>query len=58
MECNCRCINCKSPKLEYFGFKAKDGFDDIHHTCKICKTHFNHLDGETYKECKICNFNT
>jgi hypothetical protein len=28
----------------------------MHHTCKSCGTHFNHLDGETYAKCEICNF--
>lgn len=57
MFCSCRCIKCKSMDLEYFAFKADDGFDEIHHTCRSCKTHFNHLDGDTYDRCEKCNYN-
>ena len=30
---------------------------EIHHTCRSCKTHFNHLDGDTYDRCEKCNYN-
>ncbi len=56
MICSCRCMNCKSSNLEYKEFLAEDGFQDIHHTCKNCGIHFNHLDGEQFGTCKICNF--
>jgi transposase-like protein len=54
MECNCRCINCKSPSLTSNDFVASDGYEDSHHTCKVCGVHFNHLDGEQFKHCDIC----
>lgn len=54
--CGCRCIVCKSQQLEGFSFVAPDGYDEIHHTCKSCGTHFNHLDGETYAKCDTCRF--
>ena len=56
MMCGCRCIKCKSQKLESFPFVATDGFEDMHHTCLTCRTHFNHLDGEVYSTCKTCNY--
>ena len=54
IRCGCRCIKCKEARLKSFRFKASDGYDDIHHTCLACGTHFNHLDGETYINCKLC----
>ena len=57
MFCSCRCIECKSKDLEYFDFEASDGFKVVHHTCRSCKTHFNHLDGDTYDHCEECNYN-
>ncbi len=56
MICSCRCMVCKSPNLKSFEFKAEDGYQDIHHTCGGCGLHFNHLDGEQYKKCDICNY--
>jgi hypothetical protein len=56
MICGCRCIICKHQQLESFSFVAPDGFDEIHHTCLMCRTHFNHLDGETYSNCQACNY--
>lgn len=50
-------MKCKSINLEYFAFKASDGFEEVHHTCRSCKTHFNHLDGDTYDHCEQCNYN-
>lgn len=44
--CGCRCIKCKSQQLDSFKFVASDGFDDMHHTCLSCDTHFSHVDGE------------
>jgi hypothetical protein len=56
MKCGCRCITCKSQKLESFAFVAPDGLEDMHHTCLTCRTHFNHLDGEIYSTCQTCNY--
>lgn len=56
MECNCRCINCKSPNLTSNDFIASDGYGDSHHTCKACGVHFNHLDGEQFNFCDICKY--
>ena len=56
MECNCRCINCKSQMLISNDFIAEDGYEDSHHTCISCGTHFNHLDGEQFTKCIICGF--
>ncbi len=56
MICSCRCMNCKSSDLQGQEFLADDGFKDIHHTCNKCGIHFNHLDGEQFKICNICNY--
>lgn len=56
MECNCRCINCKGSNLNSNDFKADDGYVDSHHTCMTCGTHFNHLDGEQFEFCSICDY--
>lgn len=56
MECNCRCIKCKSNNLTSNDFTANDGYNDTHHTCLSCDTHFDHLDGEQFEHCSICNF--
>jgi len=56
MACGCRCIKCKSQQLESFSFVAPDDFDEMHHTCLSCDTHFNHLDGDTYVICKTGNY--
>lgn len=53
--CGCRCIKCKNEKLESFSFIADDGFNDMHHTCLSCSTHFSHVDGEVFRSCNICN---
>ncbi|HJS63531.1 MAG TPA: hypothetical protein VJ767_01580 [Nitrososphaeraceae archaeon] len=42
--------------MSYFEFIANDGIDEVHHTCKTCGTHFNHLDGDIYDSCIQCNF--
>ena len=57
MFCSCRCMKCKSINLEYFAFKASDGYEEVHHTSRSCKTHFNQLDGDTYDHCEKCNYN-
>jgi len=54
--CGCRCIKCKNQHLESFRFVASDGFDDMHHTCLSCNTHFSHVDGETYDTCQTCHY--
>lgn len=56
IHCGCRCIKCKSPDLLSNRFMAEDKYEDIHHTCRICNTHFNHMDGEIYNGCIICKF--
>ena len=54
INCGCRCIKCKSMDLKSNKFIGKDHFEDIHHTCNSCTTHFDHLDGEVYTNCEIC----
>ena len=54
--CGCRCMKCKNQQLESFRFVASDGYDDTHHTCLSCNTHFSHLDGETYVTCQTCDY--
>jgi len=56
ISCGCRCISCKGQQLTSYAFVGPEGYDEIHHTCNSCGTHFNHLDGESYKKCQTCNF--
>jgi len=56
--CGCHCIKCGSMELEsnQVGQTEEDGYFDMHHTCNICKTHFDHLDGTVFDSCEICDF--
>ena len=58
MDCGCHCIKCKSTELESnrTSIVEKDGYFDMHHTCKKCFVHFDHLDGTIFENCKICNY--
>ena len=58
MQCGCHCISCGSTELESnrVGKIEKDGYFDAHHTCRNYNTHFDHLVGEIFKTCKICNY--
>jgi hypothetical protein len=56
IQCGCRCIVCKGQKLEGKSFTAPDGYLDIHHTCKDCGAHFDHLDGTVFEKCVICSY--
>jgi hypothetical protein len=56
IQCGCRCIVCKGQKLEGKSFNAPDGYLDIHHTCKDCGAHFDHLDGTVFEKCEICSY--
>ena len=58
MKCGCHCIKCGSTKIEsnQVGEKESDGYFDMHHTCKKCNTHFDHLEGITFDSCEICSF--
>jgi len=38
------------------GEVEKDGYFDMHHTCKQCNTHFDHLDGEIFSQCEKCKY--
>jgi len=60
IECGCHCIKCKSIDLESkrIGKIEKDGYCDMHHTCKKCDTHFDHLDGETFITCEKCDYSS
>ena len=50
IECGCHCIKCKNTDLESnrIGEVERDGYFDMHHTCKQCNTHFDHLDGKIF----------
>lgn len=58
VECGCHCIRCSSTDLESqrIGETEDDGYFDMHHTCKSCNAHFDHLDGEIFEECKVCRY--
>ena len=58
MNCGCHCIKCKSTELESkrIGEIQKDGYFDMHHTCQKCNAHFDHLEGDVFDICDICNY--
>ena len=58
IQCGCHCIKCKGVNLESYrvGETENDGYVDMHHTCKECSTHFDHLDGEIFSSCKRCDY--
>ncbi len=58
MSCSCHCIKCKSTELESkrIGEIQKDGYFDMHHTCQKCNAHFDHLEGDVFDICDICNY--
>ena len=60
VQCGCHCIKCGSTKLEskQVGKAEEDGYFGMHHTCKECDTHFDHLEGESFGSCKLCNYKT
>lgn len=45
-------MHCKSNALESFTIQLEDNDFDIHHTCRSCGIHFNHLDGRHTKDAK------
>jgi len=60
VQCGCHCIRCDSTELvsNRIGEIKADGYFDMYHTCKKCNTHFDHLEGDTFDSCKICNYKT
>jgi len=60
MSCGCHCINCGSTDLEsnQVGKTEDDEYFDMHHTYKKCKTHFDHLEGNVFESCNICDYKT
>jgi len=60
MSCGCHCINCESTDLEsnQVSITEDDGYFDMHHACKKCKTHFDHLEGNVFESCNICDYKT
>ena len=58
IECGCHCIKCGSIELESSRVSEveSDGYFDMHHTCKKCNVHFDHLEGTTFENCKKCNY--
>ncbi len=58
MKCGCHCIKCGSTNIisQQVGQKESDGYYDMHHTCKECDTHFDHLEGDVFDSCKVCNY--
>jgi len=47
----CGSTNLESNKV---GQIENDGYFDMHHTCKQCNTHFDHLEGEIFHNCEKC----
>jgi len=60
MECGCHCIKCGCTDLESNQTgKIEDGsYFDMHHTCKKCNTHFDHLEGKVFDLCEICGYSS
>ena len=58
MSCGCHCIKCHSTELDsnQIGEIQKDGYFDMHHTCKKCNANFDHLEGEIFDVCDNCNY--
>ena len=58
MQCGCHCIKCGSTELisNQTSKTESDGYFGMHHTCKKCNTHFDHLEGEVFISCKICGY--
>jgi hypothetical protein len=58
MQCGCHCIKCGSTDLiaNQIGKVERDGYSDMHHTCRKCNVHFDHLEGDVFESCKICNY--
>ena len=58
IECGCHCIKCGKTNLEskQIGETESDGYFDMHHTCKSCNTHFDHLEGEIFSSCEKCGY--
>ncbi len=60
MKCGCHCIKCGHTDLEsnQTGEIEGDGYFDMHHTCKKCNTHFDHLEGKVFDLCEICGYSS
>lgn len=60
MQCGCHCIKCGSTDLitNQIGEIESDGYFDMHHTCKKCKIHFDHLEGDVFESCKVCSYDS
>ena len=58
MQCGCHCIKCGSTDLASnpIGVIESDGYCDMHHTCKKCNAHFDHLEGDLFDSCKKCGY--
>ena len=58
MQCECHCIKCGSTELESnrVSEPEDDGYFDMHHTCKSCNTHFDHLEGDIFASCEKCGY--
>lgn len=58
MQCGCHCIKCGSTELksEQVGKIESDGYFDMHHTCRKCNAHFDHLEGDVFDSCKVCGY--
>ncbi len=58
MQCGCHCIKSGSTDLksEQVGEIESDGYFDMHHTCRKCNVHFDHLEGDVFNFCKVCGY--
>lgn len=60
ISCGCHCIKCKGTDLESYQVSEaeEDGYFDMHHTCRSCDAHFDHLDGEVFHTCEKCGYSS
>ena len=38
------------------GHAEADGYCDMHHTCRACGAHFDHLEGVVFDACDACGY--
>lgn len=58
MECGCHCIRCGDTNLnsKQVSEVEEDGYYGMHHTCRKCNAHFDHLEGVIFEKCEICGY--
>ncbi len=56
-DCGCHCMKCGGTDLESRQTgREEDGYFDMHHTCRGCNAHFDHLEGTMFDACDACGY--